>query len=847
MAETGCIGRDAELTRLQTAAEALTNGHGAVALISGESGVGKSTLLDAFDRALERSLPQAITTWGYCEAATGADTPLGPWRQVLNALTGVTASATNPLTGEGAELEQSVFESSRSALIELAPDLVELLVPGVGLVIRSADILRRRTAIGRRLAGSVGLAAAEPSSVAADRHQLLARYVSVIERVAEERQLVVVLEDLHWADQPSMELLHRLVARTRDLPLLVIGSYRQAELLAREPEVVETLTDIRIKAGDLVFDLDAARDTTGRDFVAAYVDSNLPAMGEDFIDELYQHTRGHAFFVAELVAHLRTRGNVASEDGSWRVVKAIDWSDLPAGVEGVVERQLAALDDDAREVLRAASVEGEQFTVEAVAQTLERRPRDVVRMLSSTLQRRHSLVTAVGTGTLGAQRIATYRFNHALVRNFVYASIDPVERAYLHEAVGEALEALAGVGTDEIAGPLAMHFDAAERHDKSARYFEAAGEQASAVFAFNEAASHFAAALERVPPADASARLRLGRALGGILNSIGRFADAETALRKAVALARQEDRDELPATLVAYADPLQQMHRFDEADAAVTEAAQLTDDPLTLARTKFVLAMSQRKRGDFGASLEGVQTGLETLETVLAQSDPEIARAYTALSWVLKELGRNAEAHAALERSLALHERNANANWSAVALTHNALADLCLNEENLDLARHHFEVAIEYWNKFEQHSDVSIGYNNLANAANRQGQFAEALSFAQRSYALDLETRGPSHPDMAFPLTCIGESHLGLGDFDAAVQALEEAEVIRLTNNVPIGNLAWTRWLLARTLWESGLDRSRARDLLLDVRNSYDTLGQAVASERAELEAWLQEQGVSLS
>ena len=166
------------------------------------------------------------------------------------------------------------------------------------------------------------------------------------------------------------------------------------------------------------------------------------------------------------------------QQGQWIEGPAIDWNTLPARVEGVIEKRIQRLEKELRSILTIASVEGETFTAEVVARVQQVQERGLVQRLSQELDKQHRLVTAQILAWLGSQRLSLYRFRHQLFQQYVYHSLTEMERAYLHEAVGNVLEAIYGEQTEQVAVQLARHFEQAGLHEKAVTYLLQAGKRA---------------------------------------------------------------------------------------------------------------------------------------------------------------------------------------------------------------------------------------------------------------------------------------------------------------------------------------------------------------------------------
>ncbi len=799
------------------------SGESTFCVVQGDTGAGKSTLLREFVAGIEAAHSQAVVAWGHCDLQTGKGRPLLPWTGVLESLAG-TAEIVVPQ--EQVQDSSGVLAKARSAFAELAPDIVELLLPGVGLVIRSAKLISRQTSLSRRLSVSGG--SADPQQVGSDRRQLEDQYVAVLEKVMDESPLVLVIDDLHCADTASLDLLARVAAKTKDRPLfMLVGCKTEGEAAfnaaLRSAEAEDRLTAV---------DLDQAMRERGPDLVKDYVRRTVPGVSDVFVDALTRHTGGHPLFLVELIDHLISGDQLIEESGNWQDSADIDWDAMPDQVQKVLATQLANLPEAVREALHVASVEGDQFTVEVVAGVLEARAIDVVRLLDR--QAPKNLVEPLGNFMLGNRRTTRFRFCHSMAHRHVYESIPELERPYLHETCASQLKALAGESTDAVCAQLAHHYDLAGRADLAVPWYGQAAEFAESTGALTEAIDH----LRRGFVLSGEQSLRMRARLAGLLNVIGELEEAEQIWAEVVRRAEEEGAADLPAHLVGWAHALNRRHRFDEAASVAGRALEMADDRRLEAQALDALSQICNKRGQTDASLAHAEASLDLCQG-LADEALE-GSAHYRCGWALKELGRYAEARESLTRCVEI-ATGETPNWHLLASAHNALADLEISQERYPEARGHLETAVDAWRQFDAHSDVAVGLNNLANVANREGLYGEALVYGTDAYKADLRVLGDGHAELAFALTCIGESHIGLGNSDAAIQALAEAHQLRTSQEVPAGNRAWTAWLLGRALVEADREPERGYSLVEEARAVFEEMGEAAGSELRDVEAWLRQ------
>ena len=209
--------------------------------------------------------------------------------------------------------------------------------------------------------------------VGLEQQRIFSQVTTLLKAIAAEHPLLFIIEDLHWIDAASSGLLFHLSREIGDSPILILGTYRPEEVVLdradeRHP-LAEIVSELKRQHGDIWLDLDEMATGDGRQFIDAYLDSQPNQLDEEFREALFQHTRGYALFTVELLRDMQERGDlVQAEDGTWQAAMEIDWQTLPIKVEGVIEKRIERLNREWQELLAVASVEGETFTAEVVAQ-----------------------------------------------------------------------------------------------------------------------------------------------------------------------------------------------------------------------------------------------------------------------------------------------------------------------------------------------------------------------------------------------------------------------------------------------------------------------------------------------
>ncbi len=473
------FGRERELGELSRALSEAERGRGSLFLVSGEPGVGKTTLADAVSAdALSRG---GQVLWGRCWEGGGAPA-FWPWVQVLRSYA-------------RAGQADAVLERLGPAAQPLAQ-----LVPELGQVSSNGD--------------------AEFESDDA-RFVLFNAVTGFLREASRRAPLVVVLDDLHAADEPSLLLLDFLAHEMRDAPILAIATYRPLEVDGSQ--VIGRLT----RDGNVV-----PLTGLGEEDVQAFVRERTGLESGDLAKALHRATEGNPFFVEELVRLLVAEGR-------------LEWPDelltgdvpIPDSVREAINRHLAPLPEEARDVLRLAAVLGKEFTFAALERVSQMPPDRLLRTLDRVIS--NGLVAEEVT-VLGG-----YRFVHALVREVIYDGLGSTARVELHRSVAGGLESLYAQDPEPHLAELAHHFLLAAPGGDLGRamdYTTRAGDRAMAQLAFEEAVRHYRrslATLARREPPEPAARRDLLIELGAALRKAGDPVAAKEAFRDAAALSRR--------------------------------------------------------------------------------------------------------------------------------------------------------------------------------------------------------------------------------------------------------------------------------------------------------------------
>jgi adenylate cyclase len=741
------VARERELDRLNRFLDRALAGHGQVCFVTGEAGAGKTALVGEFARRAQAQHADLLVASGECNAQTGIGDPYLPFREVLGLLTGGVEAkvAQGAVTPENAGRLQAFLRVSGQTLVEYGPDLIDIFVPGGALLTRVAGRLAERAGWVDGLEELLQRKAERPAAekTGLDQAHIFEQYTNVLKALAAQQPLLLVVDDLQWADAASISLLFHLARRIAGSRILIVGAYRADEVAlgradegpARHP-LEKVLAECKRNFGDVWVDLDQTEAAEGRRLIDALLDARPNCLGEAFRQALFWHTRGHPLFTIELLRDMQERGDLLpNAEGRLVEGRPLDWTTLPARVEGVIEERIGRLEEELREILSVASVEGEDFTAQVIAGVQAIQERQLLHKLSRELAKRHGLVQERGETQVGRQLLSRYRFAHILFQQYLYDELGAGERRLLHGEIAALLEKLYAGRTDEIAVQLVRHFDLAADVEKVLKYAVQAGDRA--------------------------------HRLGASLEAIDFY---QLALKKALELETHDHRLELQQIHERLGDVyLVNLSRHDEALEHYGSFLALATSEEDLARGARNLGWVHLLRGDLTAAQEHYETALARLNSLPPLAEASRVHYGLAVLFMTKNRWDKAAEHTNASFEISRQVDDARGLADATKM----MGIIAARQGKLEEACAQFERSLALYRELDDLARAANTYNNLGNSYRELGQMGQALGYLNQG--LELARRIGDTRDEANLLVTTAELLLDQGQWATAVAHLEQA------------------------------------------------------------------------
>ena len=552
------VGRQVALAKLEDHLGKALHGQRQVVFVTGEAGIGKTTLVDAFQERAGRH-PDLRIARGQCIEGFGGIEAYYPVLEAIGSL----------LQGEAnSSLLQTLAKRAPTWLIQF-PGLVKP---------------EQRESLQQEILGST-------------RERMVREICEALEGIGAQTPLLVILEDLHWVDPSTLDLISAFARRREPAKVLLLGTYRPVDVVLSQSPLKTLKQDLFIRrlcheiAIEHLDESDVA-DYLTKTFIAESLPSGLANL-------IHQNSGGNPLFMVAIVQDMADQGLIVEDRGRLLLTAPLQgvYPGIPETLQQMLEIQLERLSPEELRILQSASVAGERFSVWAMAAILDASATSIEETCDRLASRRH-FIRSVGihdapNGILSAH----YEFRHSLYRQAFYRSLSGLHRSKLHRSLGEHLTPICAAGKPELASELALHFEEGRDYKRAARYLMLAAENAANRFSPRDSIQILRRALELVsaaaPGSNPELETEILQRIGDTHYILGEMSDSAVSYEAAVDLAEASGLKAAHAlALVHLGFPAWYLDaaRGSQVCRHAIEVSETLDDPLLAAQTRLAVA-----------------------------------------------------------------------------------------------------------------------------------------------------------------------------------------------------------------------------------------------------------------
>ncbi|MBN1147613.1 MAG: tetratricopeptide repeat protein [Anaerolineales bacterium] len=749
------IGRDQELIYLkQTVANLIDNRRGQFVIVTGEAGLGKSRLTAEFLASLD---PGAVR---FLQGQSLAYRRVSYWliREIFFDYLGLPTST--PALQVRERLARYLYQLMDNQAGDALPYLEHLLsLPYSDPA--TADRLRHLD--GGQLRQQIFLAV---------------RDVFLLESC--NRPLLIVLDDLHWADDASLELLSYLTELLHTAPIFFLAISRS------------------ITPGALEKIVSWAEENLGEDFHRITLQQlsldqskqllvlllSIPDLPEKLREQILRRAAGIPFYLEEILRMLIDEGILTNENGYWRVVPDADVAALgvPNTLQDLILARFDRLLSVQRKVLQTASVVGKDFSLPLLSAVLRTMGKQDLHAAIDALVERNFILPQSGTHD------TEYTFRHILMSDAIYGTMLRKDRSKVHGQVAEVIETLYADRLDEQVELLANHYRWSLKLDKALHYLILAGQKAARNHVNEQAKQHFMVAMELLAQVRHSPyqSLQVHLGLGDVLIFAGEYPQARSHYQDALQIVHGRDAD-------SYAEERSALYRK--------------------------IARTYERQGDYDQALLHLSLAQDALDDSSRAQPVLRAEVWNDIAWIYFRRGNFGEAQELLIKALDLVERSDA--YDVVASIYNRLGGVAYNQGDWERAAEYLRKSIAIRETTRDVVGLATSFNNLGLLEIEMGKYDGALEHLTRSY--ELKTRLGQAEGIAMALNNLGWLRIQRGELDEARQTLQEA--LDLARQIGYSSLRWQILKNFGELYLVARDWQNARQVLFDAMPALIELG----------------------
>lgn len=789
--QTQLFGREKELHTLINALEQSTSGQGQIIFIKGEAGVGKTRLVQELER-YARTI-KIKTLKGRC-LYRQMSYPYQPFVDAINEYF----------------IQLDVLDEKKlTACIEKKwPELVRFL-PVIRTFLNMAD-----------------------SAVIESKEQLWEAVNQLIIRISDETPFILYIDDLHWAEQDSIDLLRSIVIHVQNTHLLLIGTYRPEDIRSDDHPLVKLIEE---STQENILSL-ISLTRIDRDSIKKIVRSILKNtnIDEAFCQRLYEETEGNPLFLMETLKLMIVEHALIKDDGGYSLTENYDNISIPTKIQDIVLRRIERLDPDERELLEIGAVEGESFHSDTINSCMEINRLQLLKKLQY-LEREHHIIYP---------RDKMYQFDHAKIQEFLYDAITPELQTEYHIRIGNYLAQ--SYGSEEVmTANIAHHFLMGEQYTQALPYLVKSAERAKQLFANQQAIEAYQKALEIIPRSNASDSINLTdsilEGLGDVLTITGRHEEGEDNYKRLLERSTQVspkrlerlwklgslylskgDYDKALTTLndaeIEYINNLKKIKEGETAQANSKPEIAGHELICLLGKIKISRARIYKAHGNYEPAKKEIEEGLQMLSE--EHNLTGMGQAYNDFGNILFDKGEYAQSEQKYLKSLEI--RKTISDKKGMAETYNNLGTIYIEQGEYGKAAEMMEKSIELMQSIGFTVGIAGTGLNLGSIYQDQGRYDDAYAMHQQSYTLSKKM--DNKPIMALSLSNLGLVCIEQKEFSDAVNYLQESLDLMEQLDFRINEPQTQVWL-SQALLETG-EYEKAKNLALAATENAQKLQQ---------------------
>jgi predicted ATPase len=724
--ESNFVNRKEELEDLKGHLNESIKGKGRLVFVIGEAGIGKSRLID--EMAAYASSHNVMTLKGRCLYEENSE----PYLPFIDAF--------------GKYISGRRHDDSRDTDFEshTSEDYFSMGLVGIaGGSARSQDMgdtqyetLEDMAPTGLLLIGDEGAEKQIPEikkiNLQQERTRLFEALSQLVIDISENEPLLLILDDLQWADDGSLQLLHYIARNIQNSRVMICGAYRPEDIEDVRSEIFPLSKILRRMRPEKLF-YEIRLDRFDEKSTTSMIESLLKKedIPEAFVRRLFTESEGNPFFIEEVVKSLVNEGLIDLKDYAWKMKFDPSKIHLPGTIKDVIGRRIDRLDEGTKAILGYASVIGNQFTFETLYRISEKSEEELIDSIDA-------LIAANIIVEDKTSREERYRFDHTQIREVIYKSMNRSRRRLMHKRIGYIIEELYKKRLDEIIYNLAHHFYEGKDSEKTLFYSMKAGEKATSAFAPEEALSYYNMALEVLErfednKENKEKRIDLLKRLGSINFNLSEWKSTLEYYKKAINLCEDIDNDvDKAESLRKIGYTYNRMGNWEMAAKNFEKSLQISnnlDNPFGIADAHRGLGYIHWRLGQYEDAMEHYH---KCIQVSMEIGDMHtIALAFIELGNVYVETGHIDKAIEYYNKSIT--KLKPIGDYGEMARAYHNLGDSYLKLGSYDRAIEFFKKCEEMGKEIGRRDIVGWSMFNRGEAYALKGEADRALEYAEKS------------------------------------------------------------------------------------------------------------------